>query len=78
MNDDPLVEEGLVKPAADTNEADEPFLIYLLYHQADLICMGVDHDRWALPLFRGYEVAKLVHSHLVHIRRDLILYNPLH
>ena len=78
MDDDSLIKQGLVKPAANANEADETLLIYLFYHQTDLIRMGIDHNRWAVSLFRGNEIAKLVHSHLIYIRRDLFPYDLLH
>ena len=77
MDNDSLVEKSLVKPAADTKEADEPFLVHLLYHEADLVCMSVDHNRGLRALFRGYEVAKSVHSHLIDVGGDFFFHNLL-
>ena len=74
MDDDPLVEEGLVKPAADANKTKESLLVHMFYHEADLVGMGLDHDGGCHSLLGGDEISQFVQTDLIHVRRNLLSY----
>jgi len=76
VNDHPLIEQGLVKPATDADKPQKSLLINLLYHETDLIGMGFNHNRGPLAFLYCDQISQLVYPDLVHIRRDL-LFNDL-
>jgi hypothetical protein len=72
VNQNALVEECLVEPPTDADEAHKTLFVHMLGHQPDLICVRRNHYRGSFSSTNGYEIAQGVNPDLVCQRRDIL------
>ena len=70
-HEDALVDERPGVPPADRDDAQEPAVVHVGHHQADLVHVGGQHHARAVAVARGGQVAERVDLHPVDERREL-------